>query len=266
MHRFNSFVLLLVFSLLFYVLPVQADSDSIQITSASVICGTLTGFWGASYNITANYTANGQRIIDEYMDISGGGRIDTYYHIGAGTSTLSNSEYEYGNVLPGLPYKVDLVMELYAATTIDYVNGRNVINGPLVARSTASAVCTKEGPTEVIISVGVGGAGGAGKPFDPGDGRIKPDPAAPIAVYCRDYGIDVYRINPDSSGVLVFTATNEEIDAVGASPVVNTLIDFYEDIRLYRLTTGEFQINDGPNAEGKEYILIWAECGKHKSA
>ena len=250
MQRFSSLVLLLVFSFLIFVLPVQAASDSIQIISASVTCGKMDGFWGAAYSMTTNYSANGDRIIDEYINISTGGRADTYHYIGAGTTTLLSPGYLYAEIIPGLPYTVDLVMELYAATTIHYDNGRNIIDGPMVARSSASFICTHEGPAEVITSNG----------FDPGDGRIKPDAAAPVAVYCHDYGIDVYRINPDSTGSLVFTATNAEIDAVGKSPPENTLIDYYGNIRLYRLTTGEFQVNAGPDSEGKEYVLIWDGC------
>ena len=206
--------------------------------------------------MTTNYTANGHRVIDEYMVVgSGGGRTDAFHHIETGTSSLSSSGGLYNSAVAGLPYTVDVVMELYAATSVDYDTDHFVINGPLVARSTASAVCTQEGPTEVTIS-GVD----SDHPLPLHDGRINPDPAAPVAVYCHDYGIDVYRINSDSTGSLVFTATNEEIDAVGASPVENTLIDAYDNIRLYRLTTGEFQVNAGPDAEGKEYVLIWDDC------
>ena len=259
MQRDKCFALLIIVLLLLLVFPLKADSDRIQITSASVICGRTGIFLGAAYTITANYTADDHRIIDDYMTIgSGGGRIDTFHHVEAGTDSISVASGSYGGSMngpPDYPFTIDLGIDLYAATTVDNVNGRIVFNGPLVGRSTASAVCTQDGPTEVIIAEGDGGQG-----FDPGDGRIEPDAAAPIAVYCHDYGIDVYGINQDSTGSLVFTATTEEIDAVGTAPDENTLIEAHGNIRLYRLTTGEFQINAGPDAEGKEYILIWQDC------
>ena len=32
------------------------------------------------------------------------------------------------------------------------------------------------------------------------------------------------------------------------------------NIRLYRMTTGELQVRNGPNADGKEYAFIWDGC------
>jgi hypothetical protein len=278
MQRLSSFVLLLVFLFLLHSIPLQAASDSIQMTSASVICGSQYGNLGATYSLTATYTADGHRIIDEFMIIADyGGRIDQYHHIDAGSATLSGGGGMYGGSWngatygpPAYPYTVELVLELYAATTIDYVNGSNVINGPMVARSAASAVCTQEGPAQVIITEGTSSGPGSdpdsdpdsgpGQPFDPADGRINPDPAAPVAIYCYEYGIDIYRINVDSAGLLIIAATNAEIDAVGETPVVNTVIEGYDNVRLYRLATGQFQVNAGPDAEGKEYVFIWDEC------
>jgi hypothetical protein len=256
MKRFSIIVVLFISLLFFHVFPLQAAADRIQITSASVICGKSGDGWGASYTISADYTANGHRIINEILVVgSGGGRTDVWHHVDAGSGTVTGSEGLWGGFWTGYPYTIDLVMDLYAATTLTYVSGTYVYNGPLVARSTAAAVCTQEGPTEVTISESVPDPG-----FNPDDGRLQPDAAAPVAVYCQDYGIDVYRINADSTGSLAFTATNEAIDAVGDSPVANTLIAADDNIRLYRLTTGEFQINAGPDAEGKEYVLIWDDC------
>ncbi|GAB4315819.1 MAG: hypothetical protein Kow00117_07690 [Phototrophicales bacterium] len=96
------------------------------------------------------------------------------------------------------------------------------------------------------------------------DNRVNNSPiydcAAPVAVYCDGDNIDVYRINPfTSQGTLLFRATQSEIDAVGI-PSVNTIIDNAEDVTLYRLTSGEFQINAFYQTEWKPYVKVWDAC------
>jgi hypothetical protein len=74
------------------------------------------------------------------------------------------------------------------------------------------------------------------------DDRINREPAAPVAVYCRGDGIHLYSIDRFGHGRLAFIATFNEINAVGI-PTANTLIDSGAGIGLYRLTSGEFQVN-----------------------
>ncbi len=79
------------------------------------------------------------------------------------------------------------------------------------------------------------------------DGRLNSiceEPWQTAAIYCRADGtIDVYGIT-DSEGWLAFRTTQSVIDAVGV-PTQNSLIERSSDgkIRLYRLATGEFQVN-----------------------
>jgi hypothetical protein len=83
------------------------------------------------------------------------------------------------------------------------------------------------------------------------------------AIYCQpDSVFDVYGIT-DGVGWLAFRITQEEIDAVGI-PSENTLLKQTADgtIRLYRLDTGEFQVNAprwdaiwGNIPDG--YVYIW---------
>ncbi len=81
-----------------------------------------------------------------------------------------------------------------------------------------------------------------GPPFIPGDDRLNVDPASPVSIYCRDDGIHVFSIDNKGQGREIFVATLSEINAVGI-PSVNTLIDSGAGVGLYRLTSGQFQVN-----------------------
>jgi hypothetical protein len=260
MNQLRTLAVLLIFLLTALAFPAQASADRIRITQVTVLCDVWDNELGGRYRYAAEYVAGGHRIVNESLTLSnGGGRIDAYHHVGAGADTLSNSEglWAFYPVPSSYPFSGAIRLEMYAGTKVTYISGRNVIDGPRVAESWATFTCNQQGPTQATI---VFPEDETGKPFDPGDGRVKPDAGAPVAIYCRDYGIDVYRIHPDSTGTLAFTATNAEIERVGDTPAEHTLIDSAGNIRLYRLTTGEFQVNAGPDAEGKEYVLTWAEC------
>lgn len=98
-----------------------------------------------------------------------------------------------------------------------------------------------------------------------GDFRINPlveDPYQPVAIYCEDNGrIDVYRINENSDGFLVLRASAEQIAAVGVQET-NQLITASNDgeVRLYRLSTGEFQVNAPYEGNFDGYVYIWGGC------
>jgi len=100
------------------------------------------------------------------------------------------------------------------------------------------------------------------------DGRINNQPdmdcAAPVAIYGGS--ITVYAINPDTGqGTFAFRATDEQIEAVGI-PSTNTMLGQATNpvsgqlIMLYRLTTGEFQVNAW-YPDGKPYVFVWDEDG-----
>jgi LysM repeat protein len=94
----------------------------------------------------------------------------------------------------------------------------------------------------------------------PDDGRVNNiivDPEQTAAVYCRTNGIEVLKVIGNQPVTALF-ATVQEINAVGV-PRVNTLIKSGLDVRLYRLTSGEFQIN-APGLQGKEYVFTWSGC------
>lgn len=93
-----------------------------------------------------------------------------------------------------------------------------------------------------------------------GDGRInRSHIAAPVAIYPVDYGtgtgLHFYAIDAAGQGTLVLTVSPEMIAAVPELPETNTLIASTPDgaIALYRLTTGEYQVNAG------EYVVIFTD-------
>ncbi len=93
-----------------------------------------------------------------------------------------------------------------------------------------------------------------------GDGRLnRYDLAAPVAVFpipaANGTGLHLYAIGADGAGTLALVVTPEMIEAVPELPEMNTLIAATPDgaIALYRLTTGEFQINAGT------YVIVFRD-------
>ncbi len=74
------------------------------------------------------------------------------------------------------------------------------------------------------------------------DNRINPDPVAPVAIYCHPDGIEILTIDGQGNGHFAFLATQNQINAVGI-PTRNTLITAGSGVGLFRLTSGEFQVN-----------------------
>ncbi|MEL6148969.1 MAG: hypothetical protein AAFV33_19820 [Chloroflexota bacterium] len=89
------------------------------------------------------------------------------------------------------------------------------------------------------------------------------DLAAGAAVYCTTAGIDIYDLDISGNGTFAFRATWAEVEAVPADPAENTLIDSDGVLALYRLTSGEMQLNafteDYPP---REYVFIWDGCSR----
>jgi hypothetical protein len=107
--------------------------------------------------------------------------------------------------------------------------------------------------------------GRTGSPNTFTDGRINSsvilDGGAPVAVYCRaDGSIDVWFISVSSSrGSLLFRVSAQRIEDVGVPTEENALLRFLGSVAVYRLTTGEFQVN-AANFDGTPYVMIWDGC------
>jgi hypothetical protein len=108
------------------------------------------------------------------------------------------------------------------------------------------------------------------------DGRLNPHLQAPAIVYCFTYGIQIYEVRwlERARGQIMLFATEEDIAAVPEFPEENTLIKQNGIARLYRLTSGEFQLNYGPyrdlakpipTAPELEYEFRWRNCSMFPS-
>jgi hypothetical protein len=93
------------------------------------------------------------------------------------------------------------------------------------------------------------------------DGRINNTTAdQPVSIYCKDDGsITVFAIY-DGKGYLAFTATKQELAKYPEHPAQNTLIKEAKGARLYKLTSGEYQVNR-TKADNSEYEYRWNGCG-----
>ncbi len=95
------------------------------------------------------------------------------------------------------------------------------------------------------------------------DGRLNTVdlyPQQTVAVYCRSGGvIDLYAIDPiTAEGALAIRVATDIIEDTGIPEDSNIMIAEAgdSDIKLYRLTTGEFQVMGREN-----YVFIWDGCG-----
>jgi len=98
----------------------------------------------------------------------------------------------------------------------------------------------------------------AGAPWNPGDGRLNPDPAAPAAVYYSDGALKVYMLNGDAEGYEVLSMAGSEIMGLcSPAPATNTLIASADEghVQLYCLSTGEIQLN--VNHGATEVAYVW---------
>ena len=85
--------------------------------------------------------------------------------------------------------------------------------------------------------------------------------ASDLAIYESEDGggLDCYAINDDGDGVYVGTVTQDMIAEYVANPPEENMFiaSFGDNVNVYVLTTGEIQINVGPNEEGKTFVYIF---------
>lgn len=214
-------------------------------------------------------------LYDRAPTVDDGGGLDYYYLVvfdGSGTPHYSaylgapspgptatiypDVDLTFHNAALSRPFSVTL----YEVTTPGAMPISAVMSSPQVATTTFD-------PADFAASCGALPVGVSGF----ADGRINSlarEPWQTVAIYCRPGGvIDIYAIDETTSGgYLVIRATPADIAAVGVPSNANALIASSTDgdVRLYRLTSGEFQVN-APAVLGGDllrdgYVFIWESC------
>ena len=222
MKGISLLLTIVLFGILHGVTPVGALSGSATFT---ISC---TGFSVSGLSVDRDTTGVGMEDVRFYAE-DGAGTVLVDDAISVGIPFNINTDIPYDT--PPQFNPITAVVESPAG------------NGLPAQNNFASDTGTCAG----LPTLGGGGGGTAGEPapgppFMPGDNRMNPDPAAPIAIFCRPDGIHIFAIDPTGRGQLAFIASFNQINAVGI-PSVNTLIASGGGVGLFRLTSGEFQVN-----------------------
>lgn len=99
----------------------------------------------------------------------------------------------------------------------------------------------------------------------PGDRRINCQGIEYYAVYTRVNtagicNIDVFLLTGQDNGRRAFRVTPDEQAALPGAPAENLMVDSYYEVAMYKLTTGEYQVNAGPDVNGKVYVVRFRGC------
>ncbi len=204
----------------------------------------LDGTFTLAYNVPDASTINVEQNWYDHNNQWIGG-VTFWPEAVQGSGQIQLEAYGGGPVPLQFPFSVAFRIDLYTL----YDDGDYALH-----TIQFTATCLGYGSAQITFS----GNNEADPFFNPNDGRIHADAAAPFAVYCIEPGLQVYGVNDDGQGWLAFTVDSEAMNA--DAPDENTVIAEAGNIRLYQLTSGDFQINAGPDAEGKVYVLTWNGC------
>jgi hypothetical protein len=95
------------------------------------------------------------------------------------------------------------------------------------------------------------------------DGRLNHcDAGQTVAVYCEKDGSVTALAIYANKGYPAFTVTPDEIAQVPIHPAKNTAIKSGNGATLYRLTSGEMQVNRAEDGTGKLYAFRFKDCPK----
>jgi hypothetical protein len=75
-----------------------------------------------------------------------------------------------------------------------------------------------------------------------------------------DGSLSIISLGPNGTSTVVLGIAATELDKLPAKPSTNTRIGATSDkyVQLYKLTTGEYQANIGPDNEGKIFVYIFS--------
>jgi hypothetical protein len=81
-----------------------------------------------------------------------------------------------------------------------------------------------------------------------------------ILFHDNDTGnISIWMPYDEEQWQVAISQTSDELDAVTTEGASNQLIASYGSVDLYKLATGEYQVNNGPDAEGKVHVVVFDE-------
>lgn len=188
------------------------------------------------------------------FEYAAGETITVSYRTGPGTPTQGNL-IANGNIVDsdGVPGTVSYTIPSTGTYDLMISTDTGMITGKWSCRPVGTSDGSKAGPPAMNLF----------------DGRINnlqdQDVAAPVAIY--DGSIKVYGVDPISGdGWLSVEISEEAIEAAGIPADAPVLLGQGKnpytgiDIFVYRLPTGEFQLNTN-YADGKPYIFAWDEDG-----
>jgi hypothetical protein len=96
------------------------------------------------------------------------------------------------------------------------------------------------------------------------DGRINYNNCDKVAIYPvadeDSYGLEVWIVDDGNTPSFGFFVSAARLDRLPDKPTHNIRIAISKDRRtaLYKLTTGEYQVNYGPDAEGKVFVYTFS--------
>lgn len=134
-------------------------------------------------------------------------------------------------------------------------------NAYLYAANSGHAILPQFACTPETIIGGGSSSGGVVR----GDYEVNPtaaDPTRTAGIYCiSDGSIDIWDI-VNSQGQRAFTVSPAQIAAVGIGPEPRLLGQGGpNNVRLYRLPSGEFQVNAPRGGDPNGYVYVWPGCG-----
>jgi hypothetical protein len=248
-----TIVLLTTLTTLSPAKPAYALSGSIVYNPSLNIEMTTCGLSEIGFTLTRTGTVDddpGSLVIDwsVVLFVDGNGVVLNDYNTGinpiAGTITTNVSWPTWNN-----PTARPVTLTLYDTTAPAHTLA-DVAGAPVLSSFTID-------PTELFPSACAGLLFGSSilNKCTFHDGRENCNDAGQTdAVYCKDGGVTVYALYKEV-GYLAFTVTKAELASFPEKPARNTLIKQGKGAELYRLTSGELQLN-GPNG----YTYRWPGC------
>lgn len=200
----------------------------------------------------ADAASDGCATLDGYTDLVGNGQSFGPYSLVAGEVVVltvsniagpANSTVIISATVNNIPITATVLAEAGdVVVTIPFdVSAAFALSGTFNSANVAVS-CTNPDDVPTAVNDGVGNS------------------EAVLFTSSDGLGINLYGINSDGDGYYVFSITEDDVAAYADNPpAVNTLIKQSDDgyFSLYVLTTGEFQINIGPDEEGKTYVIIF---------